>query len=321
VLVVQTAAGWRGVCWHLAAKPDELFTEANRVSQIPSPAWLDRRLYPFEDRYMTIGESRVHYVDEGKGPVLLFMHGNPTWSFLYRDIIQGLRGRFRCVAVDYPGFGLSTAPAGYGFTPEEHSRIVEQFVINLGLSDITMMVQDWGGPVGFGVAVRHPELFSGFVVGNTIAWPLNDPAMEMFSRFMGGPAGRFLCVERNFFVNVLIPLGVRRKKLSNEVMEAYRGPFREKEARKATYIFPREYLGSLDYLKRVEAGMPRLKDLPALIVWGERDTAFRKAQREKFEKLFSRHQTLILKRAAHFIQEEAPEEIVDAIHNWDRWRS
>ena len=292
-----------------------------RMRQIASPAWLDRRLYPFESRYREVGDCRLHYIDEGSGPLLLFLHGNPTWSFLYRDIILRLRERFRCVAVDYPGFGLSTAPGSYGFTPEEHSKAIEQFVLGLGLRDITMMVQDWGGPIGFGVAVRHPELFSGFVVGNTIAWPLNDPFMEMFSRFMGGPIGRHLCVERNFFVERLIPAGVRRHKLAPEVMEAYRGPFQKKESRRATYIFPREYLGSLDFLNRVEAGMPKLKDLPALIIWGERDTAFRKAQRLKFEKLFTRHRTIILKRAAHYIQEEAPDEIADAIRDWDRWRA
>jgi haloalkane dehalogenase len=289
------------------------------VSEIPAPAWLDRRLYPFESRYLSLGDCRMHYIDEGSGPLLLFLHGNPTWSFLYRDIIKALRDRFRCVAVDYPGFGLSAPPANYGFTPEEHSRMVEQLVLRLGLTDITMMVQDWGGPIGFGVAVRHPQLFSGFVVGNTIAWPLNDGFMEMFSRFMGSPIGRYLCVERNFFVNGLIPAGVRRHKLAPQVMEAYRGPFARKEDRRATYIFPREYLGSLDYLNRLEAAMPALKDRPALIVWGERDTAFRKAQRLKFEKLFARHQTIILKRAAHYIQEEAPEEIAAAIAGWDRW--
>ena len=290
------------------------------MGKTSSPAWLDRRLYPFESRYASLADCRLHYIDEGSGPLLLFLHGNPTWSFLYRDIIRALRDRFRCVAIDYPGFGLSAAPRNYGFTPEEHSLIVEQFVLKMGLSSITMMVQDWGGPIGFGVAVRHPELFSAFVVGNTIAWPLNDPFMEMFSRFMGAAPGRYLCVERNFFVNKLIPLGVRRKKLPEAVMEAYRGPFSDKEDRKATYIFPREYLGSLDYLKRVEAGMPALRNLPALIIWGERDTAFRKAQRNKFENLFVSHQTVILKRAAHFIQEEAPDEIAEAIGKWDRWQ-
>jgi pimeloyl-ACP methyl ester carboxylesterase len=107
----------------------------------------------------------------GDGSPLLLLHGNPTWSFLYREVIKGLSDRFRCIAPDYPGFGLSRPPVGYGFTPAEHAQVLEQLVLELDLTGVTMMVQDWGGPIGFAVAVRHPERFDAFVVGNTWAWP------------------------------------------------------------------------------------------------------------------------------------------------------
>src|SRR6185369_4619361 len=97
------------------------------------PGWVPDELYPFESHFAEIGGARVHYVDEGTGPVLLLLHGNPTWSFLYREIIRDLRSSFRCIAVDYPGFGLSTARAGYGFTPREHSAVVEKLVLALEL--------------------------------------------------------------------------------------------------------------------------------------------------------------------------------------------
>ena len=139
------------------------------VADQPMPAWLDRQRYPFTSHYLDVNGNRVHYVDEGAGPVLLLLHGNPTWSFLYRDIIMGLRERFRCVALDYPGFGLSTAAPGYGYTPAEHAAVVEQFITTLDLSGITMMVQDWGGPIGLGVAGRHPERLAALVIGNTWA--------------------------------------------------------------------------------------------------------------------------------------------------------
>jgi haloalkane dehalogenase len=89
------------------------------------PAWVPGELYPFEDRYAEVAGSVVHYVDEGAGPPLLLLHGNPTWSFLYREIISGLRDRYRCLAVDYPGFGLSEPAPGYGFSPAEHAYVVE----------------------------------------------------------------------------------------------------------------------------------------------------------------------------------------------------
>src|SRR5215831_14540504 len=103
------------------------------------PTWIPHDLYPFDDRYVDVDGSTVHYVDEGNGPPLLLLHGNPTWSFLYRDVIKGVSNRYRCIAPDHPGFGLSRAPAGYGFTPAEHARVLERFVEQLDLNNVTMM--------------------------------------------------------------------------------------------------------------------------------------------------------------------------------------
>ena len=107
--------------------------------------------FSLQAAFLAIDNHRIHYIDEGSGPTLLFLHGNPTWSFLYRQLIQ-MCGDFRCLALDYPGFGLSQAASGYGFTPREHSHVVEQFIEQLNLTDITLFVHDWGGPIGLGVA-------------------------------------------------------------------------------------------------------------------------------------------------------------------------
>jgi haloalkane dehalogenase len=281
------------------------------------PGWVPNELYPFESKFAEIGGARVHYVDEGSGPPLLLLHGNPTWSFLYRDIIKGLRDRYRCIAPDYPGFGLSAAPAGYGFTPLEHAEIVEELVQELDLSGITMMVQDWGGPIGFSVATRNPDRFAAFVIGNTWAWPQSDRSTQLFSRFMGGRVGGYLILHRNVFVERLIPSGVKRKKLSPEVMNAYRGPFAAVESRRPVHVFPREILASRPFLAQVERGLPALADRPALIVWGDRDVAFREPAMRRWEELFPNHRTVRLEGAAHYIQEEAADEIADAIRDWN----
>src|SRR5919202_4962500 len=121
------------------------------------PGWVDSELYPFEDHW----SDGIHYVDEGDGPPLLMLHGNPTWSFTWRRVIEGLRDRYRCIAVYLPGFGLSRAPAsGYGFTPAEHTEVIERVVQQLDLREVTLLVQDWGGPIGFALAGRMPERFS-----------------------------------------------------------------------------------------------------------------------------------------------------------------
>lgn len=124
----------------------------------------DPQLYPFQSRWFDSSRGRVHYVDEGAGPPILLCHGNPTWSFLYRDIIVALRDRFRCVATDYLGFGLSERPAGFGYRIDEHARVVGEFVDHLGIGGYLTMGQDWGGPIGMAVAVERADRVRGVVL-------------------------------------------------------------------------------------------------------------------------------------------------------------
>jgi haloalkane dehalogenase len=132
---------------------------------VERPDWVDGELYPFEDRWAEANGCTVHYVDEGSGPPLLMLHGNPTWSFTWREVIDGVKSRYRCIAPDLPGFGLSkqTAP-GYAFRPQDHARTIEEFVAELDLRDVTLLVQDWGGPIGFAAAALHPGRFAAFVI-------------------------------------------------------------------------------------------------------------------------------------------------------------
>jgi haloalkane dehalogenase len=291
-------------------------SDASKASTQERPAWVPEDLYPFRSHYADVAGARVHYLDEGSGPPLLLLHGNPTWSFLYRDIVAGLRDRYRCIAVDYPGFGLSSPAAGYGFTPAEHAAVLEQLVLQLDLSQLTMMVQDWGGPIGFAVATRHPERFTAFVIGNTWAWPKSDPGTQLFSRLLGGPIGRRLILNRNVFVERILPGGVRRTTLPDAVMNAYRGPFPTPASRRPMAVMPQQILGSRPFLAEIEAGLPRLRDRPALIVWPTKDVAFGDRERRRWEEIFPDHRTVALEGAGHYIQEDAAPEIVNAIGDW-----
>lgn len=278
------------------------------------PSWLDDRLFPFESRFIEIAGHRVHYVDEGHGPTLLLLHGNPTWSFLYRHLIASLRDGFRCVAPDYPGFGLSTAQRGYGFRPREHCEILERFLLELDLHDIVLFVQDWGGPIGLGIAVRHPERFRGLVVANTWAWPVDgDPHFERFSKLMGGSVGRLLIRHFNAFVTLVMPRGILRRTLSPEEWNHYRMPFASKESRFPTHVFPREILASRDFLAAVLGGLGSLRHLPAILVWADRDIAFREKELRRWQEIFPGAVTLPLPGAGHFVQEDASDEIAAAI--------
>ncbi len=287
---------------------------ARRVNR---PGWLLEKLYPFQSHFAQVAGCQVHYVDEGSGPTLLLVHGNPTWSFLYRHIIRALAPDFRCIAPDLPGFGLSRGPEGYDFLPASQTRVLEQFVLQLDLRDLTLMVQDWGGPIALSAAANHPDRCRGLIIGNTFAWSGRGvPRYERFSSLMGGPLGRFLSRHFNFFVRVIMPAGVHRTKLSREVMACYLGPFATRESRAPTYVLPREIIHSEAFLRSVEAGLARIAHLPVLIVWGDRDFAFQDAERERFESAFANHRTVILHGAGHFIQEDAPSEIALAIRQW-----
>jgi haloalkane dehalogenase len=281
-----------------------------------TPSWVPTDLYPFVSHFEDINGSRVHYLDEGVGPPLILLHGNPTWSFLYRDLIAGLRDQYRCIAVDYPGFGLSQAGPGYGYTPAEHAQVLEDLTLRLDLREATLMVQDWGGPIGFAVATRHPDRFSAFVIGNTWAWPKSDPGTQAFSRLLGGPIGGWLILQRNFFVERIIPAGVRRKQLPAAVMNAYRGPFPTPQSRRPVHAFPREILASRSFLADIEGKLAVLGDRPALVVWGTKDFAFRAAERRRWEEIFPHHRTVLLDGAGHYIQEDAAQDIIAAIRDW-----
>jgi haloalkane dehalogenase len=285
------------------------------ITELESTACF-RQEFPFRSRYLEVDGNRVHYVDEGTGPILLLLHGNPTFSFLYRHMIKGLKDRFRVIALDYPGFGLSIAREGYDFLPRSHSKILDEFAQRLEIRKCSIFVQDWGGPIGLGFAGRNPELIERLIIGNTWAWLVNgDFHFESFSRIMGGAIGRFFIVRNNAFVNLLLPAGTPKNKIKKDILNIYRTAM-PAHRRIATSIFPREIIAGKAFLQSVEAGLKSLSDRKVLFLWGDKDIAFRKIELKRFESLFPDHETVILEGAGHYIQEEVPDLIVDRIRAW-----
>ena len=287
------------------------------ISGNARPAWVDDDLFPFESRFLDIDGHSVHYVDEGAGPTLLLLHGNPTWSFLWRDIIRALRGDFRCVAVDYPGFGLSVAKPGYRYLPEEHADVVTRFVDELGLAGVTLVGQDWGGLIGLAVAERRRDVFDRLVLANTWAWPVNgDLHFEAFGRLLGGSPSRFLVRRLNLLVNAFLPTGHRRRRPTAAEMTHYRRALATPERRQACAVLPGQVLASRAFFADVEAGLADISHLPTLIVWGDADIAFRARERKRLEAIFTAHETVIVEGAGTYVESDAPQEFVGAIRNW-----
>jgi haloalkane dehalogenase len=272
--------------------------------------------FPFQSRYLNLDDgTRIHYIDEGQGIPILFLHGNPTWSFLYRHIINALKPHFRCIAFDYPGFGFSSTPENYNFTAAEHAAVALEVVQKLNLNGFYLMTQDWGGPIGFYVATQLPDRVQGFIIGNTWAWPHRGWRFILFSRLVGGPLGRLAALTFNGVIHLFLQLGVKAG-LSREDYAMYLLPFKQRQKRKATHIFPRQLEKAHPFLADLEQSLHRVTGKPALIIWGGKDFGFQEEERQKFEALFKTHQTILLPHAGHFIQEDAPLEISRAIMTW-----
>ena len=280
-----------------------------RIEFKPSPA-----LYPFESRWFDGSVGRVHYIDEGEGSPIVFFHGNPTWSFLYRNIVAVLRGRFRCIAADYPGFGLSDRPDGYGYTPKEHAGVVGELLDHLDLDGFVTVGHDWGGPISMAVACSRADRVRGIVLGNTWFWPVERLATKVFSRVMSTRWMQRRILEQNYFVERLMPLATART-LSPEEMDQYRRAQPAPEARVGVAEFPRQLLAAGPWLEELDRTVrSSLGSKPALLVWGMKDFGIPpRAHIPHIRSTFADSVLVELPRAKHFIQEDGPDEIARAI--------
>lgn len=277
--------------------------------------WINREEYPFASHFFATPAGHLHYVDEGSGDAIVMVHGNPTWSFLYRNLIKRLRSECRCVAMDHLGFGLSAKPEGWSYLPEEHAANLTALIQNLGLQKITLVVQDWGGPIGLSYAVNHPANIARIIILNTWAWPVNrDPYYIAFSGIMGGPIGRMLIRRYNFFAaSVLRQSFGDKRKLSREAHRHYLQHLATPAERTGSYIFPRQIVGSSAWLGRLWENMGTLEQVPKLIVWGMKDIAFRPKELRRWETRFPAARTVQLATTGHYVQEESPEELAAAV--------
>ena len=275
---------------------------------------VDLEEYPFASHWFEHEGSFMHYLDEGEGMPVVMCHGNPTWSFLYRNIIKALSGECRCIAYDLPGFGFSDHPPEYGYTPQEHAEWLEALLIkHLQLEEFILVVQDWGGPIGLSVAARHPERVLGLVVSSTWAW---EAAIigKVFSKLLGNPLGRQLILKKNIFARNLVPmiLGVEAKK-NPAILSAYVAPFPTPESRMGTAVFPREITGATPWLRELESELHRLAAKPVEFIFGLKDLGTRPSDIAHWLRHFPEARVNKVPEANHFTQEDCPHQYVDSI--------
>ena len=280
----------------------------------------DTYQFIWQERFYSMPYGRLHYVDEGNGTSLLFLHGNPTWSFMYRRFIQAFSDRHRCIAPDYLGFGLSDKPRTFHYRPEDHADIISQFIHDKIRDSFTLIVHDWGGPVGLSYAAQHPEKIDGIIIFNSWMWSLASiPRFKLLSALHSGWLGRFLTRRLNLFVKYILPVGFARySRVSPDIRSAYRHPFQDPQSRAGVRAFPEALMGSDAWLRSLWDMRSNLSDIPALILWGMQDRAFRIAQLEKWSQVFDTPVIHRLPDVGHYAPEESGESAIDIMDKFIR---
>ncbi|MEW6144533.1 MAG: alpha/beta fold hydrolase [Thermodesulfobacteriota bacterium] len=280
--------------------------------------------YPFTSRFFSAGGLDLHYVDEGGGEPVLMLHGDPTWGYLWRRFIPALSRKRRVIVPDHMGMGKSDAPAEpYPYLLRHHITNLESLVLSLGLSDITLVVHDWGGPVGLGFAARRPELIKRLVLTNTWAfaeWP-GAPFPKLIEMIRSPRGEQFVLEKNGYAARALTGTVNYPEKLTPEVMSAYLAPFPTPESRRALLCWSRDIPvaegdASWDEMKRIEDSLPLFGNIPILIVWGMLDPVLPPQVLEMWKRVYPRARVVEIPDASHFLQEDAPGEVLAAIEEF-----
>jgi len=292
---------------HLDASPSDAGAE---------PDWLDRRAYPFQSHSIAVPDGRMHYVDEGQGEPVLFVHGTPSWSFEFRNLIRGVSGFRRAIAPDHLGFGLSERPDAFEYTPEAHARALEAFVDRLGLSRFALVVHDFGGPIALPLAFANPDRISRLVVMNSFMWPLGaDKELAKNAQLAASELGRMLYRHMNAPLRLVMPSAFfDRSKLTPELHRQYLSVFPDGDSReRVLWQLARATLGSGDFYARLWQQREALHGIPALIVWGMQDPAFTPRHLRRWQQALPGAEVLDVGDAGHWPHEEQPRLVGDAI--------
>jgi haloalkane dehalogenase len=285
-----------------------------------NPDWINPAEYPFQPHFLSLDAGRMHYVDEGQGETIVMVHGTPTWSFLYRNLIKTLSSNYRVIAPDHIGFGLSEKPEHWSYLPQEHARNLNSLIEQLDLKDITLVVHDFGGPIGLSYAIEHPENVKQIVILNTFLWSLKgDRQFELPGKIFNNPIGRFAYKRLNFSPKVMIRSAWGdKKKLTKEIHRHYIQALPTPSDRQGTWVFLQQLIGSSDWYRSLWERRDNIRSKPALILWGMKDIAFKQKELERWKSLFPEAQVVCFPEAGHFLQEEEGESIASVMENFLR---
>ncbi len=277
-----------------------------------------RQLYPFASHTLPLDSWRYHYLDEGSGEPLLMVHGNPTWSFYWRNLILAFRDRYRVVAPDHMGCGWSDKPQAYPYCLSTHISNLVQLIEHLDLRAVTLLVHDWGGAIGLGAALRVPNRIARLILFNTGAYP--PPFIPWRLRICRTPwLGRWAIRRLNLFARAALRMAVyRRERMTPEVRAGLLAPYDSWEHRVAIDRFVNDIPAhprhpTWQVLEEIERGLGSLADRPVQMIWGMRDWCFRPECLDRLLEAFPAAEVQRLPDASHYVIEDADEQIIPLV--------
>ena len=278
--------------------------------------------WPYKARFHEHDGVRLHYVDEGEGDPIVMLHGNPTWGYLYRNFIPPLSQTNRCVVPDHMGFGKSDKPLDKPYTLSRHIENFTALMDELELGDITLVMQDWGGPIGLGFGVEHADRIKRLVILNTWAFriPEGTPLAPLLDQFRQPQVGEAMVQGLNLFVEGFLPAGIYHKERLEEFMPAYRAPFPDWNSRIGTLEFPRDIpVGdderSSETMGKIQDALGNI-DVPTTIIWAMQDPAIPPPLIDAWKGVYPHAEEHRIETASHFLQEDEPEQIVTLIQDF-----
>ena len=245
------------------------------------------------------------YTDVGSGPPLVFLHGNPTSARLYRFLLRDLASDYRCIAPDYLGFGRSDAPTGFSYRPPAHAALIERLLRSLDLTEITLVLHDWGGPIGLAYALRYPRTVRRLVLMNTWAWPLGGrPLLWRISRLLATPPGRLAVEHGNAFARIVMPAVTGAGGHDGWIAD-YAAALNTRSRRHACWAFARALAAESHWLRTLWTHRHRLEACTVLLCWGMADPAFgTEACVRRWQTLFPSATTHRRPTVGHYVPEE-----------------
>lgn len=277
---------------------------------------VERFQYPFQDNYLEVDGVRLHYVDEGSGPTIVMVHGNTTWSYLYRKMIPPLlTAGYRCVAMDLMGSGLSDQPADESaYTLEKHIQLVTGLIDKLGLQGIITVGEDWGGVIILHYAIEHQDNVRALVILGTLLGPMKLPPIFNLL-FRNGSFSSFLTRRLNLFLTMMFRFAGFKRPVDARVMEQYQMPHRTAATRATIAAFPKMIPTSdkhptAEYLRKIDGALSRW-DIPALVMFADKDIAFEVAEGQRIADMMPDGRFQVIRNAGHYLQEDAGEEIAE----------